>query len=69
MDSFNATKALMLHIEKLGKRYYCPLKSNRLVDDSNSQNLYQRTDGLMWSAIELQQGRRIKIKGLPKRVF
>jgi len=35
MDSWYATKDLMLHIEKLGKRYYCPLKENRLVDDSN----------------------------------
>jgi hypothetical protein len=66
MDNFNATKELMLHIEKLGKRYYCPLKSNRLVDDSNGQNPYQRIDALMWSAIKLQQGKRIKIKGLPK---
>ena len=33
MDSW--TKDLMLLIERLVKHYYCPLKSNRQVDDSN----------------------------------
>ncbi|MCZ6676541.1 MAG: transposase [Candidatus Poribacteria bacterium] len=66
MDSWYATRDLMLHIEKLGKHYYCPLKTNRLVDDSNGQNPYQRIDALMWAETELQQGKRIKIKGFPK---
>lgn len=66
MDSWYATKDLMLHIEKLGKRYYCPLKSNRLVDDSNGQNPYQQINALTWTETELQQGKRIKIKGFPK---
>ena len=38
MDSWYATKTVMLHIEQLGKIYYCPLKSNRRVDDSNGVN-------------------------------
>jgi hypothetical protein len=66
MDTWYATKDLMLHIEKLGKRYYCPLKDNRLVDDSNGTKPYQRIDALMWTETELQQGKRIKIKGVPK---
>jgi len=37
MDSWYATKELMLVIEKLDKLYYCPLKSNRLVDDSGGR--------------------------------
>lgn len=66
MDSWYATKDLMLHIEKLEKRYYCPLKVNRLVDDSNGLKPYQRIDALMWTATELKEGKRIKIKGFPK---
>jgi hypothetical protein len=66
MDSWYATKDLMLHIEKLEKRYYCPLKVNRLVDDSNGLKPYQRIDALIWTATELQEGKRIKIKGFPK---
>ena len=29
MDSWYATKSVLLHIESLGKQYYCPLKSNQ----------------------------------------
>ena len=66
MDSWYATKGVMLHIESLKKKYYCPLKSNRRVDDSNATLPYQRIDSLTWSASELQAGKRIKIRGFPK---
>ncbi len=66
MDTWYATKDLMLFIESLQKVYYCPLKHNRQVDDSNGQRLYQRVDSLSWSEAELQQGKRLKIKGFPK---
>ena len=66
MDSWYATKAVMLHIESLDKHYYCPLKSNRQVDASNAQLPYQRVDSLQWSDTELRHGKRIKIRGFPK---
>ena len=31
-------RRLMTHIDKAGKVYYCPLKCNRLVDDSQGKN-------------------------------
>lgn len=34
MDSWYATQPLMAQIDQLQKVYYCPLKSNRRVDDS-----------------------------------
>ncbi|WP_414691604.1 hypothetical protein [Noviherbaspirillum sp.] len=34
MDTWYATKELMLFIESLGKIYYCPLNSSRLADVS-----------------------------------
>ena len=46
MDSWYATKKVMLHIEQLQKIYYCPLKANRRVDDSGGQHPYQRIDQL-----------------------
>ena len=46
MDSWYASKAFMLFIESLGKKSYCPLKRNRLVDDSNATKPYQRIDSL-----------------------
>jgi hypothetical protein len=66
MDTWYATKALMLFIESLKKVYYCPLKDNRQVDDSGGQHTYQRVDSLSWSEDELQCGKRLKIKGFPK---
>ena len=66
MDSWYATKTVMLHIETLQKTYYCPLKSNRLVDDSAGRHPYQRIDRLDWTMREAKAGKRIKIRGFPK---
>ena len=66
MDTWYATKDLMLFIEKMGKTFHCPLKSNRSVDDSGGEKPYQRVDTLDWSEQELEAGKQIKIKGFPK---
>jgi hypothetical protein len=65
MDTWYATKEMMLQIEKMGKIYYCPLKDNRQVDDSGGSKPYQRVDALTWSETEKQQGKTIKIKSFP----
>ena len=65
MDSWYATKDMMLQIEGLGKIYYCPLKNNRQVDESGGDKPYQRVDSLSWTRTEEQQGKLIKIKGFP----
>lgn len=66
MDTWYATKALMLLIESLRKIYYCPLKDNRHVDDSGGTRPYRRVDTLSWNKSEREQGKVIKIKGFPK---
>ncbi len=38
----------MLYIDELGKYYYCPLKRNRLVDDTEGQEDYKRIELLSW---------------------
>lgn len=65
MDSWYASKDMMLQIERLGKIYYCPLKDNRQVDDSGGSKPYQRVDSLSWTKTEEQQGKLVKIKGFP----
>jgi len=65
MDTWYATKEIMLQIEEFGKIYYCPLKDNRQVDDSGGTQDYRRVDSLTWSEIEQQCGKTIKIKGFP----
>ena len=66
MDTWYATRQLMLYIERLQKVYYCPLKANRLVDETNGAQPYQRVDTLPWHEHEQQHGKLIKIKDFPK---
>ena len=66
MDSWYAAQKLMTLIEQLGKIYYCPLKRNRLVDDSGGTEKYRQIEQLGWSKEERQQGKLIKIKNFPK---
>jgi hypothetical protein len=65
MDSWYATKEIMLTIEKYRKIYYCPLKDNRQVDDSGGSQSYRRVDSLEWTEAEKRHGKLIKIKGFP----
>ncbi|NJO15114.1 MAG: transposase [Thioploca sp.] len=67
MDTWYATKGMMLQIEKFEKIHYCPLKSNRQVDDSGGSKPYQRVDSLAWTQTERQHGKTIKIKGFPAK--
>src|SRR5258708_6109661 len=66
MDTWYAERKLMMHIERLGKVYYCPLKDNRLVDDSDEARPYQRIDTLTWTDIEQQHEKTLHIKDFPK---
>lgn len=66
MDSCYATQRLMALIDNLGKVYYFPLKSNRLVDDTGGVKKYQKLEDLTWNKSQLVSGKIIKIKGFPK---
>ena len=67
MDSWYATKDLMLLIHKdLKKFFYCPLKNNRLVSDHIGEKPRHAVCDLAWNATELRQGKDIEIKGFPK---
>ncbi len=66
MDSWYATRELMMLIDGMGTLFYCPIKSNRLVDDSGGESPYQRVDALEWSEGERDRGKLIKIKEFPK---
>ncbi|GET39518.1 hypothetical protein MiSe_42880 [Microseira wollei NIES-4236] len=66
MDSWYATKNLMQYIDKRGKIYYCPLKKNRLVDDTGGKESYKSIASLDWNESEQTMGKVIKIKAFPK---
>jgi Transposase DDE domain len=66
MDTWYATNKLMLYIDGLGKYYYCPLKRNRLVDDTSCLEDYQRIELLSGNEEELKSGKIVKIKKFPQ---
>ena len=65
MNSWYATKDLMMHIDKAGKVFYCPLKSNRKVDESQGKTPYKAVSGLEWFGDEMLRGKLVKIHGFP----
>lgn len=66
MESWYATTALFKQLTLAGKFFYCPLKSNRLVDDSGGQQPYQPVALLTWSSRDVAHGKLLKVKGMPK---
>ena len=66
MDSWYASKRLLLFIESLAKTYYCPMKSNRLVDDSQGERPYRRINALAWTDAEQMAGKVVKLHKFPK---
>lgn len=65
-DSWYSSNDLMLLVHDLKKIFVCPLKSNRLVDDSNGKSDYQQVSKLTWSEHEQTVGKTVKIKKFPK---
>jgi hypothetical protein len=66
MDTWYASMKVIKHVEALGKLYYCPLKVNRLVDDSEGEKEHQRVDSLEWTTEETKQGKTVHLKKMPK---
>jgi hypothetical protein len=65
MDTWYAVNSFMLYIDSLDRIYYCPLKKNRLVDDTFAKGKDKPIELLEWSTEELEYGKIIKIKGFP----
>jgi hypothetical protein len=66
MGTWYAVNSFMLYIDSLDKIYDCPLKRNRLVDDTFAKEKDKPIELLEeWSTEELECGKIIKIKGFP----
>src|ERR1017187_8838081 len=61
MDTWYATSQIMVRLQNEGKIFYCPIKTNRKVDDSKGINLYKAVEQLVWTEEELRCGKTIKI--------
>ena len=65
MEGWYARAELMKFIISKHKIFYCPLKANRKVDDTQAQQPYRAVNSLDWSARELARGKLIKIHKFP----
>lgn len=66
MDTWYATRQFMMHIERQGKIYYCPVQDNRRVDEGDGTIVnYRRVDSLEWSREEKVSGKNIHVKDFP----
>jgi hypothetical protein len=66
MDTWYATRDLMLKIDDLGKLFYCPVKTNRLAKEHSGES-YRQVGSLEWNQTELVEGKTVKFKDFPKR--
>jgi hypothetical protein len=69
MDSWYATTQIMTRLIKEEKIFYCPLKKNRLVDESKGACPYQSVASLEWGEGEEAIGKTIKVKGFAKDTY
>jgi len=65
MDSWYATAGLMKLIISKNKVFYCPLKSNRKVDDSEAKQPYRAVSKLDWTRTEQKKGKLVKLNKFP----
>jgi hypothetical protein len=69
MDSWYASKALMLQIHAANKIFFCLLKPNRLVCDDLDSKVHQPLSQLRWSDAEAQEGKRVHLHQFPKGFY
>jgi hypothetical protein len=62
MDSWYAATTILKYVIGEQKLFYCPLKTNRKVDDSGGQSAYVQLKDLQWSDTELREGKLIKVQ-------
>jgi hypothetical protein len=65
MDTWYATKDMMVFIDALKLTFICPIKANRLVDDSAGKRPYRLPEDLDWQAHDILHGKTVKIHKFP----
>ena len=66
MDMWYASRKVMRHIEALKKIYYCPIKKNRLVDETDGAETHDKVENLSWNEHDQAHGKTVHLKSFPK---
>lgn len=69
MDAWYATVPSMKRIDNAGKLFYCPIKKNRLVDETYGQEPYRGVESLTWTLAQEQQAKLVKVKGFAQDLY
>lgn len=72
MDTWYAVSELFQVIDELGKKFYCPIKPNRLVKTINlagkQSQKYASVDSISWNEEQQVIGQEVKVKNLDMSV-
>ncbi len=68
MDAWYSTVQLMTRLHREGHLFYCPVKRNRLVDDSGGERPYQAVETLAWTSAEEASGKTVKLNKLSSTI-
>lgn len=65
MDSWYATASIMKYLIEENKMFYCPIKSNRKVDETKGKQPYKPVFTLEWDENTLREGKIVKLYKFP----
>jgi len=65
MDCWYATTELFKYLIKETKTFYCPVKSNRKIDDTKEKEPYKQVQEAFWSDADVVHGKTIKLFKMP----
>jgi len=68
MDTWYANNKLMLLVNDYEKKFYCPMRKNRLAKHWDTEEKYQPVRELAWTEDELREGKFIRLKGMPEHL-
>lgn len=69
MDSWYATSDLFKYAIKEQKIFYCPIKSNRKIDDSGGKEPYKQAFETSFTNEEVKSGKLIKVFKMPMDTY
>lgn len=69
MDSWYASVVILKYLIKRHKTFYCPLKSNRKIDDSGGKEAYKQIQECFWTEEDIEKGKVIKVHKMPQDTY
>jgi hypothetical protein len=70
MDTWYATTEFMMEVDGLGKTFYCPIKSNRLVAENleDKKHKYKNAGNHEWEGESSKRGKQVKLNKMSLKV-